>query len=57
MFMALRPLSRETIFTICGNGSVSFSSELSVHLSWRWSKTQKVLWYIFALVLKFLLQE
>lgn len=49
-FMALRPLWRETIFTICDNRSVSLSDELSVHLSWRWPKTQKLQSYTFALL-------
>lgn len=48
--MALRPLWRETIFTICDNRSVSLSDELSVHLSWRWPKTQKLQSYTFALL-------
>lgn len=49
-FMALRPLWREAIFTICDNWSASLGAELSVHLSWRWPKTQKLQWYTVALL-------
>lgn len=31
----------ETFFNICGSESVSFSAELSVHLSRRWPKARR----------------